>query len=74
MGQKSQNFYVTSQEEVPEGLLVTLRARQENDLVDLVLGWGRYAQVLEPESLRHRVCAEAQAILKIYQKGESLLT
>lgn len=71
---ESQNFYVTSTEEVPAGLLVTLRARQENDLVDLVLRWGHYAQVLEPDSLRQRVCAEAEAILKIYQKGESLLT
>lgn len=71
---EAHNFYVACHEDVAEGLLVTLRARQETDLIDLVLGWGRHAKVLEPDSLRQRVCSEAASILKIYQKEESLLT
>ena len=34
-----------------------------------VLGWGSHAQVLEPESLKEEICAEAMATLNNYQKG-----
>lgn len=71
---EAHNFYIVSHQDVEAGLLVTFWARQEADLVDILLSWGRHAQVLEPESLRQRICKEAEAILKIYQNSESLLT
>jgi predicted DNA-binding transcriptional regulator YafY len=71
---ESNYFYIVEQEDVPEGLLVTLRVRQELEALDWILSWGRHAQVLEPESLRQRLCQEAAQILQNYQKAGLLLT
>lgn len=57
-------YFTTTTEDTPEGLLVTLQARQEEDILNWLLGWGRHVQVLEPESLRTHVRQEAQAILQ----------
>lgn len=67
-------FYVVAQEETPEGLLLTLRVRREEDAVPWLLGWGRHARVLEPESLRRRLRAEAAAIGAHYREADPLLT
>ncbi len=61
------SFYVIAMEETPDGLLVTLRLRTEDDALGWLLGWGRHARVLEPETLRERLIAEANAILCSYQ-------
>jgi len=58
------SYFTAATEETPDGLLVTLRLRQEEDAVAWVLSWGRHARVLEPVSLRQRVAAEAAAILR----------
>jgi len=41
--------------------------RDEQEVVQWLLGWGRYLRVLEPESLRQRIAAEAEATLRRHQ-------
>ncbi len=60
---ESRSFYTISEEEVPDGLLVTLAIRDEQDILPWLLSWGRHARILEPASLRERVAAEAKDIL-----------
>jgi predicted DNA-binding transcriptional regulator YafY len=54
-------FYTVALEDTAEGLLVTLRVRQEHDVAGWILGWGRNVRILEPDSLRQRVLEEARA-------------
>ncbi len=67
--QESQFFYITDEEETPEGLLVTLRVRQESDVLSWLLGWGGRVRVLEPFSLQERLLESAREILQIYQNS-----
>lgn len=66
---ETRHYYNVSEEETPEGLLVTSQVRQERDILNWVLSWGRKVQVLEPDSLRQAVQDEAQAILNNYKSG-----
>ncbi|NIK79044.1 putative DNA-binding transcriptional regulator YafY [Paenibacillus castaneae] len=63
---ESNNFYIETIEDHTEGLLVTLRVRQPEELLHWVLGWGGGVVVLEPESFRHRVRNELEKTLKRY--------
>jgi predicted DNA-binding transcriptional regulator YafY len=69
--QESRSFYVKSEEETPSGLLVTLRARQESEVLQWLLSWGRHVRVLEPESLRQRLVEEAEGMLRNNQHAAS---
>lgn len=61
------SFFTTAQEQTPGGgLLVTLALRQEEDIIQWLLGWGSHARVLTPPSLRQRLAAEAASLLKLY--------
>ncbi|MER8170536.1 WYL domain-containing protein, partial [Acinetobacter baumannii] len=42
----------------------TYRVRQPEEILQWILGWGADVVVLEPESLRERVRAEAEKIAK----------
>ncbi len=64
------SYYTTGEEETPQGLLVTLKIRQENEILQWLLSWGSHVRVLEPESLRQRLVEEAQAMLRNHQSGE----
>ncbi len=72
--QEERSFFTVGEEQTAEGLLVTLAARHEREVLGWLLGWGRHVQVLEPESLRRMLTEEVQAILQNYQNDESLLT
>ncbi len=63
---ESRSFYTVAEEETADGLLVTLTVRRETDVLQWLLGWGRHVRVLEPESLRALIAAEATALLKVY--------
>jgi predicted DNA-binding transcriptional regulator YafY len=65
---ESPSFFTIAEEETPEGLLVTLRIRHENEVMQWLLSWGRHVHVLEPEALRRRLADEAQAILEHHEK------
>ena len=45
-------FSMVAAETTPEGLLMTLRVRDERDLLHWLLSWGKQVRVLSPESLR----------------------
>jgi predicted DNA-binding transcriptional regulator YafY len=70
---EDRSFYEVSYEDTPDGLLLTLAVRHENDVLQWLLGWGAQVRVLEPESLARRLADEAEAILRNYQRSESLL-
>jgi predicted DNA-binding transcriptional regulator YafY len=65
---ESPSFFTVAQEETANGdLLVTLRLRHVDDVVQWLLGWGSHACVLSPDSLRQRISDEAAALLQVYQ-------
>jgi predicted DNA-binding transcriptional regulator YafY len=63
---ESWSYYIDSMEEVADGLLVTMRVRVENAIFQWLFSWGAQVRVLEPESLRRRLMAEAGKILENY--------
>lgn len=63
---ESRSYYVDSTEDVADGLLVTMRARVENEIFQWLFSWGSQVRVLEPESLRRRLVVEAGKILENY--------
>lgn len=58
------SFFTIAEQETAGGLLVTLHVRDERDVLQWILGWGRHARVLEPDSLRQTVASEADAMLR----------
>jgi predicted DNA-binding transcriptional regulator YafY len=60
------SYFQTDATLQPDGLLVTLHVRHEDEIVQWLLGWGANVLVLEPESLRLRLAAEAEAVLRQY--------
>lgn len=63
---ESNSYYMDSFEDQEDGLYVTFRVRQPQELLHWVLGWGADVVVLEPESLRDRVRDEAEKMLRRY--------
>lgn len=70
--QEESFFYIRAMENHPDGLLVTLRVRQETDLVQWLLGWGSNVRVLEPASLQQRIAAELTVALHQYQSSPNI--
>ncbi len=66
---ESPSYYITSEEETPAGLLVTLKPHQESEVLQWLLSWGSHVRVLEPETLRLRIAEEAQAMLRNHREG-----
>jgi predicted DNA-binding transcriptional regulator YafY len=68
---ESPSFFTIAQEDTPDGgLLVTLRSRQEDEILQWLLSWGHHAHVLSPASLRQRLAAEAAALLRLYHQPD----
>jgi predicted DNA-binding transcriptional regulator YafY len=63
---ESNNFYMEAAEDHADGLHISFRVREPEELLQWVLGWGADVVVLEPESFRRRVRAEAEKMLKRY--------
>jgi predicted DNA-binding transcriptional regulator YafY len=51
------------------GLLLDLRVRREQEIVQWLLGWGSHVRVLEPESLRRLIAREAEALVRAHGEG-----
>lgn len=64
---EEQPFYLVSEVERPEGVVMTFKTRRDDDLFQWLLGWGAQVQVLEPASLRQRIQQTAAAILDTYK-------
>jgi predicted DNA-binding transcriptional regulator YafY len=71
---EARSFFTVAEEETPDGLLITLTVRREEDVLQWLLGWGSHVRVLEPESLRARIAVEAAALLEHHRASLSLLT
>jgi len=68
---RESRWYATvSEEETAQGLLVTLKIRQESEVMQWLLGWGQHVRVLEPDSLREKLAQEAAAMLRNYRRLE----
>ncbi len=61
---ESRSYYITAMEPHSGGLLVTLKAHVETEVVSWLLGWCDQVEVLEPESLRQRIADVAQKIVE----------
>ncbi|MCC3374261.1 YafY family protein [Cohnella sp. REN36] len=59
-------YYMDEMEERQDGLHAVLRARQYEELLPWVLGWGADVVVLEPEWFRNRIREEAENMFKRY--------
>jgi len=64
---ESRWYDTVSEEETAQGLLVTLKIRQESEIMQWLLGWGQHVRVLEPESLHEALVREVEAMLRNYQ-------
>ncbi|MCK8825703.1 helix-turn-helix transcriptional regulator [Fuchsiella alkaliacetigena] len=63
------NKYHPSQEveELPDGsLLVTVETCSKNEIKKWILGFGKYAEVLAPESLKEEIIAEIEEMRRFY--------
>ena len=69
---ETQLFYTIAEEETPDGLLVTLHVRHAGEVLQWLLSWGQHARVLAPESLRHQIAAEAEAMLRHHQDAPAV--
>jgi predicted DNA-binding transcriptional regulator YafY len=67
---EERSFFTTAEEDTQDGFLVTLRVRQETDVLPWLLRWGRQVRVLEPVSLRHRIAEEARGLLQRHDGPE----
>ncbi len=61
---ESRFFFMTDEQETGQGLLVTLRVREESEALPWLLSWGAHVHVLQPDSIRRRLAEEAEGILK----------
>jgi predicted DNA-binding transcriptional regulator YafY len=59
-------FQTVSVEEEAGGLLLVLRVRREQEMLQWLLGWGSHVRVLEPASLRRLIAEEAEALLRAH--------
>jgi predicted DNA-binding transcriptional regulator YafY len=66
--QEEPSFFRVAEEITVDGLLVTLHVRDASEVLQWLLGWGSHLRVLEPESLRQRIAAEAEALLRQHQQ------
>ena len=64
--QEARSYYITYEEETPEGLLVTLQVRHESEILHWLLSWGQHVRIVEPESLRLHMAEEAAGMLRNY--------
>lgn len=63
---EARSYYIDAMEDVADGLLVTMRVRVEDEVLQWLLSWGGQLRVLEPDSLKRRLAAEAGKILENY--------
>ncbi len=66
---ESRYFFRINEEETAEGLVMTLRVRQEEEALQWLLSWGAHVRVLEPASLRNRIAKEAEGLLRNHRRA-----
>jgi predicted DNA-binding transcriptional regulator YafY len=63
------SYFQTDATEQPEGLVVTLHVRHEDEIIQWCLGWGANITILEPTSLQMRLVNAARALIEQYQQS-----
>lgn len=63
---ESNYFFLEGWEDSSDGLLITLRVRQTEEVKQWVLGWGAHLEVLEPEMFRREIREEIEKMIKRY--------
>ncbi|UFJ42006.1 WYL domain-containing protein [Brevibacillus humidisoli] len=63
---ESRPFFWETEKETEQGLEVTLRVRDEDEVLSWILSWGGQALVLEPSSLRHKIYEQARHMIARY--------
>jgi predicted DNA-binding transcriptional regulator YafY len=58
------SLYQTAHEDHAEGLLMTFKVRDPNEMLNWLLSWGSHVRVLEPEALRASLAREAEGMLR----------
>jgi hypothetical protein len=71
---EARSYFVTAEEETEEGLLVTLMIRQQSEILQWLLSWGRHCRIVEPDSLRALLEEEARAMFQNYQQMDRSFT
>ena len=66
--QEARPWFYESETLRADGLHMTLRVRQEEDVLGWVLSWGSRVRVLEPESLRQRLAQAAARVVELYRE------
>ena len=61
---EARSYFTVCEEETAEGLLVTLKVRQESEILQWLLSWGRHVRVLEPDLLREKMLEEARGMME----------
>ncbi len=64
--QETPSYFRVDETPHPDGLLVTLKIRQESEILQWLLSWGAHVRVLEPDSLRERLAEEAKVMVRNY--------
>jgi predicted DNA-binding transcriptional regulator YafY len=71
---EAKSYYVDEMLDTEGGLLVTLRVRSENEVMNWLLGWGSRVRILEPAFVQQQFVKEARKILSRYKKVKKRLT
>jgi predicted DNA-binding transcriptional regulator YafY len=58
------SYYVTAMDDTTEGLMVEMKVRSEQEILQWLLSWGSRVRVIAPESLSRMIVEEAAKILK----------
>jgi predicted DNA-binding transcriptional regulator YafY len=66
---EDQFFYIQDRQETEEGLMVTLRSHNLDQIVPWIMGWGGRVRVLEPVELRQRIQQEARNLLQNHSES-----
>lgn len=64
---ESRFFFVSTEEETAEGLLITLQVRDPREALPWLMGWGSKVKVLDPETVRQALIQEATEMLQNYE-------
>ena len=70
---EGRQYFMTSEEETEDGLLMTLMIRQPGEILQWLLSWGRHVRILEPATLRDQLAEEARTMVQNFQNVSSPL-
>ncbi len=61
-------YFQVSEEERPDGLLITLTIQQPGDILNWLMSWGSHVRILEPDFLREILVKEAKGVIENHEE------